>query len=151
MSIFVNDVHPENALLSIISTPFGIAIILIFLQFLNVDCSIFLILLEIEMSLIDVQSEKHSSPIYVVVSGIIIFFNDKHPLNDLDPIFDMDNGILISLSDVQFSKRLSLISLIEFGMMIFVIDEHPVKHPFPMDVVLFGILILTNDLQFLNE
>lgn len=49
----------------------------------------------------ETQSLKAHSPIDLAKAGILIFFNDSHPLNASDSMSVMDDGITICAKDEQ--------------------------------------------------
>ena len=77
--VMLDKPHSKNAESPIVVTPSGISILVRLSQKSKVARSIDVILFDRVTLVNDLQLEKHDSPIYKTLSGIMILFNPSHP------------------------------------------------------------------------
>ena len=150
----VNEVHPVNALSTILVTVFGIVIDI---NAVHPENASFPILFTTEgvVNITDVNAlhpVNILAPILVTVFGIVIDNNLLQLLNALSPIFVIV-GVTVNVIDVKLVQLLNALAPIlftVFGMVIDVNAVHSENTLAPIIVTVFGMVIEVNTLSDCN-
>ena len=93
------------------------------------------------------QLAKAFEPIQITLEGIVIWFNDIHPLKTHSPISLIEGGYekITCDNEEHLLKAKSQIFVNDGGMIICINEMHPLKALIPIDVTEDGIAICVND------